>query len=412
MNRNGPTLSKKSISNDYPLIKYKDFTKIKLAIAFPYREAGHPGKYARGALLLREPIWYKTAAIRYHYRFVKKASPSADATPPILSATRTVISSYKRLHDIHKNYNLNVAFPFLILKEAKLLTAPEAEDMQQKVTHAFGHNSPPQGYMSSMLDILTSTELLEIKPGKLLGIFHDEVFLIHLMLSMGDGRFAGVNNNFFNPQITAGPSIIMAEEMGTFIDGKLTVRGSQEQYLVTAGNPINAPVNETVMSSKLALQTIIGPTENDEENLRPISHTARESALTQDGWTLATSPDNERVLTLKMEPISQSIHPVHSLEMAHIIRGLLYANSRLPDLDEVLCIDLICIFDGFTVLSQRGQTLADNLRLDVQLYPYLQTDSIKQRHPQWFTRFSPITGKNRVSRTRADKFHRDKRRGS
>ncbi|WP_213990238.1 hypothetical protein [Sodalis sp. dw_96] len=390
-------LIKKDISNDFPLIKYKDFIKINSAIAFPYREAGHPGRYVKSALLLREPIWYKTAVIKYHYRYVKKALPSAYESPSILSAARTMIFSYDHLYSTQKKYNLNITFPFLILNEAKLLDAWESEEIQQKVTLALGQNYPTQGYMSSMVEIIDSIELLKIKPGKLLGIFYEEVFLIHLLLSVGDGRFAGVGNNLFNPQFDAGPSIILAEEMGTFADGKLTVRDTHEQYSVIAGNPVNAPVNETVMSDRFALQTVVYPSADEGENAGAISYAARESILTQDNWTLAVSPDNEKVLTLKMEAVAHNLYPVYSREMSHIIRGLLYANSRLPDLADVLSIEFITLFDGFAVVSHRGQILADDLRLDIQLNPYLKTDSIMQRHPQWFTRFSPATDTSEAS---------------
>ncbi len=382
-------LTKKSISSDFPLIKYKDFSKISTAISFPYREAGHPGKYIKGAILLREPIWYKTVAIKYYYRYVKKEpSNILDADSSILSAARTMISSYNHHHRMQTDYNLNVTFPFLILKEAKVLDARDANEMQQRVTLAFGQNYPAQSYMSSILELIDSTDLLKLKPGKLLGLYYDDVFLSHLLISVGEGRFAGVGNNLFDPLFESGPSIIVAEEMGTFDEGKLAMRGTNEQYTVLTGNPVNAPANETLMLDKLALKSFATKPEGDREPSEEIVYASRERMLTQDNWTLFASP-NSSLLTLKMEAVSQNIYPVASREMAHIIRGMFYANSQFPDIAEVECIELITLFDGFAAVSLRGQILANDLRLDVQLCPYLATDGIRQRQPQWFTRFSP-----------------------
>ncbi|NDL63918.1 hypothetical protein [Acerihabitans arboris] len=385
-------LIKKTIANDFPLIKYKDFTKIKSAIAFPYREAGHPGKYIKDAFLLREPIWYKTVAINYYYRYVKEILPAAyNQAPSILSATRSMISSYDHLYRLHTNYNMNVTFPFLILKEANILNAHETEDMQQKVTLALGQNYPSQGYMSSSVELLAIGDLLKIKAGKLLAIFYDDVFLSHLLLSVGDGRFAGVGNNLFNPLFETGPSIIMAEEMGIFAEGKLRVRNTDEQYTVVAGNPFNAPVNESIMSDRLAFQTIAKVNSQGEEIIEEVPVASREKILTQDGWTLAATPDNTGLLTLKMEAVPQNIYPLDAGEMAHIIRGLFYVDSKLPAISQVQCIELITIFDGLGTPSHLGQILANGLRIDIQLCPYLATPGIRQRQPHWFTRFSGAT---------------------
>ncbi|WP_413740012.1 hypothetical protein ACL2XQ_02055 [Sodalis sp. RH14] len=385
-------LIKKTISNDYPLIKYKDFSKIKSAIAFPYREAEHPGKYVKGAFLLREPIWYKTAGIKYYYRYVKEKLPAEyDDTPSVLSAARNMTAEYDRIDRTDENHHMKVTFPFLILKEAKLLSAQETEDMQQKTTRALGQNYPSQSYMSAGVELLEIDDLLKIKPGKLLAVFYDDLYLSHLLLSVGDGRFAGVGNNLFNPLFETGPSIILAEEMGTFSEGKLTIRNTSEQYTLIAGNLFNAPPDEPVMSDRLAFQKIVNTTTYGEEAIAEFPVAAREKTLTQNTWTLAASADNPAVLTLKMEAVPQNIYPSRPREMAHIIRGLVYANSKLPDLAQVRYMELITLFDGFAPHSQRGQVLANDLRLNIQLGPYLATDNIRQRQPHWFTRFSPST---------------------
>lgn len=385
-------LIKKTISSDYPLIKYKDFTKIKSAIAFPYNEAGEPGKFVRGALLLRQPIWYTTAVIKYHYRYDRDQLPIAyHHAPSILSAARSTISSFKHHSRIPVNYNMNVTFPFLILNEAKILDNPETDDMRQKVTLALGQNYPNQGYMSDSIEIMEINDMLKIKPGKLLAIFYDEVFLSHLLLSVGDGRFAGVGNNLFDPLFDTGPSIILAEEMGFFADGKLTVRNTSEQYTLLAGNPFNAPANETVMVDRLAYQTRAQASLPGEAGIGETFAAARERILTQSTWTLVASGDDPTQLTLKMEAVPDNIYPLDTGEMAHIIRGLLYIRTELPALARVQCIDIITVFDGVTSFSHRGQTLANELRVDIQLRPYLKTDRIKQRQPHWSTRFSPAT---------------------
>lgn len=383
-------LSKQTLSRNYPLIKYKDFKKLSGALAFPYREAEHPGKTIAGAFLLREPIWYKTLAIKYYFRYNKgKFAESPDDPSAILTACRNLIASYHH-SDNDLMYNIKMSFPYVILEKARQINHKEYEEMRHNASLAFGHHHPHQGYFSSSKNMIEFQDLLQLKAGKIIAFYYDQLFLSHLMLSMGMGRFAGIGNNFFNPQFGDGPSIILAEEMGPLTGGKLKIRNTNETYTVIAGNPVNIPNDKLFMpaSSVSQMASVLVPEDtatNDSEQ-----RLAREKALTQDGWTLSLSTENPYRLDLKLFASPLSLYPLDTNEMAHIVRGLIYANPALPSLESLQNIRLISIFDGSGNLSHRGQSLANELQIPVQIRPYLETESIRQRQPQWFFNYLPM----------------------
>ena len=58
----------------------------------------------------------------------------------------------------------------------------------------------------------------------------------HAQVSIGNGRFASAKNNFFDPRLPARASILVAEELGEFVSGKLKLRHCHLTLNVITGN--------------------------------------------------------------------------------------------------------------------------------------------------------------------------------
>ncbi len=381
---------KTRVANDFSLIKYKDFTLLAKAVAFPYREADYAGKYIKDAFLVREPLWYKTASIKYVHHSLGHESFFDNHRPTtVLAAARNVIAQYRPGHQIYSSDIINMTLPFNVLQEARIIDSTQAGEMIKLLPASVYTGPASLNFMSAQVNIVKSESLLKLKPGSLLALLTHKGYLFHLMVCVGNGRFAGLGNDFFLPSFNPGPSIVVAEEMGIFLDNKLVTRNTTTHFTVIAGNPITVPTIEPVMLETMAIERTAQVSSSGEDVIESISFPQRVKMLTKDAWSLGKSLDDNCVLILKIEAMPTNIYPLHAKEMAHMIRALIFANPDFPAFSSLTRIDIISCFPGFDGVALRAQTLADELDLPIYTYPYMDTATIRERQPQWYSHFLP-----------------------
>ncbi|WP_413735695.1 hypothetical protein ACL2XP_23425 [Sodalis sp. RH21] len=389
---------KTRIKKDYSLIKYKDFTDIKKALVFPYREADHAGKYIKDAFLVREPLWYKTAIIKYFYHGQEKSSPFDNHRPPtVLAAVRHIIAKQRSQHEIHSSDVMNMTLPFDVLQEAQIINATQADEMINLMSKSLYNGPALLDFMSGKLNITSCESLIKLKAGSLLAFISDGKYLFHLMICVGNGRFAGLGNDFLSPSFKPGPSIVVAEEMGLFMDHQLIVRNSTTPYMLVAGHPATATATESVIDETITVERIAKVSSSGERVIEDITFAQRAKMLTDNAWSLAKSPNDDRVLVLKMEVLGANIHPLYTRELAHTLRALIFANPDFPAFSTITAIEITSCFTGFDGVDYRGQTLADELGIPIRTAPYLDTDDIRQRQPHWYGHFSPRRNANHTT---------------
>ena len=381
---------KTRITKDFALIKYKDFTQLSKALAFPYREADHVGKYIKDAFLVREPMWYKTTSIKYvRHRLGNQPFFDTHHSPTILAAARHIIGQYHPGQHLYPRDVVNMTLPFDILQEAQIINATQAGDMIKLLPASISTAPAPMSFMSDPVNIVTTESLLTLKPGSLLAFLSENKYLFHLMICVGDGRFAGIGNDFLCPSSSPGPAIIVAEEMGIFLDHKLLTRNSTTAFTVMAGNPSTVPASIPVMLETMSIERTAKISSSGEEVIENISFPQRVKMLTHNAWSLEKSSSNDHDLILKMEAIPANIYPLYSKEMAHMIRALIFANPAFPALSTINNIEIIDCFAAFDGMALRAQTFADELGLSIRTLPYLDTEAIRKRRPDWYTLFMP-----------------------
>ncbi|WP_334470550.1 hypothetical protein [Arsenophonus sp. PmNCSU2021_1] len=154
-----------------------------------------------------------------------------------------------------------------ILKQANVINELQERSLIEnlkKTKHYtnFLHNS---GLFNNVKKITTMDELLQIKQGELV-VFTQTLANtdrpVHAMVSVGNGRFAGVKNNLLDVNLGDGKKIITAEQLGQFDSGILKHSSSLEAagLNVWAGYPKGAkysygqPIEE--VARKLASEPI------------------------------------------------------------------------------------------------------------------------------------------------------------
>ncbi|NDL65575.1 hypothetical protein [Acerihabitans arboris] len=88
------------------------------------------------------------------------------------------------------------------------------------------------------IQIKTFTDMLRIEPGKLVRFTNlQDSTISHLMLSVGNGRFAGMNNNMLDRVLSDEKRVLIAEQLGTFRDDDvLHSYGRRNTFMVEKGD--------------------------------------------------------------------------------------------------------------------------------------------------------------------------------
>ncbi|XBS68963.1 hypothetical protein ABK905_20890 [Acerihabitans sp. KWT182] len=92
--------------------------------------------------------------------------------------------------------------------------------------------------------VRTFSDMLRVEPGKLVRFTRlEDSKVSHLMISLGNGRFAGMNNKALESSLSNEKRILIAEQLGTFKEDVLRTFDKRHSLLVEKGDfhPSHAP---------------------------------------------------------------------------------------------------------------------------------------------------------------------------
>ncbi len=354
----------KNLPPSISLAKYKDFADLNNAV-IPHSSEANPGKYIEDAFLLREPIWYKSLAVRFNNNAKKNDfALKTDDKINYRVAARKMISQF----------NVDMPpelFPLNILRAAGMIENDALKLLANALTSAKKELKPIETIIKPVSAISSFEDLLKINNGKFLLVQAEGGLLQHAMMCIGNGRFAGVGNHFYHSSLPSGASIIVAEEMGIFSNGKLWLREQRGMFTVTAGNPVG---------SKDIRPTLI-------KNPGPLT---REEALLGEGWRIEPVSGLQTRIRIMAHGAPFNVNHMDALELSQVIRGLFLNNPYSYDLKKMQSIELFSCFGSFGGKYSTAQILANELDIPVKAYPAKISESIKLRHPEWFNIYQPM----------------------
>ena len=194
--------------------------------------------------------------------------------------------------------------------------------------------------------INNSDDLQSVSAGKLV-LFYGINKDFHILLSLGDNRFIGMNNNLLNSKIPSEQFVITVDQIGEIINGKM--------------------VNNDLFSSIIA----------GEVNLE---QTRISALLGPDGRLdyIERAPGRFS-LEIKAHGAAASVNHYNAIELSDIIDGI---NLYMHPGKIIEHIDLISCYGAFGGERSSAQIIADRLGITVEGYKGVVVDSKKLRRGQ------------------------------
>ncbi|MCO2278066.1 hypothetical protein FA378_26560 [Pseudomonas aeruginosa] len=232
------------------LIKYKDFRNPSPATTEFHPYPGHsPMDVIDGGTLLTAPQWYKTMT---NWKPTGVAHVADDVVYALRDAVRANMLSGSG-QGVCWDYATDV------LREADILTPIQAKRLTDGFKKAsnyrgMGDSGRVDNLIADIRSVSNNDELLRVKPGELVVFMEVDPNLpakgarpVHVMTSLGNGRFAGMKNDLLNSQLGTGKGILTAEELGSFRDnGFFRIGGGANTPAleIKVGYPMGAKVVE------------------------------------------------------------------------------------------------------------------------------------------------------------------------
>ncbi|WP_387689159.1 hypothetical protein [Photorhabdus sp. RM71S] len=255
---NGPLILEESEwANKYSgastrkLIKYKDFSNAKSAgTTFNSYPGHHPVDVIEGATVLTEPQWYITAKrdLDISNKKMPVSYSGLGCSNPVRDAARTSILSGSSSQDVCWSFATDV------LQKAKVVTDTQAQiliDGLEKAAQYKGISNSGRidDLFESPRKITNVEQLLRVKEGEMLVFMEVAPNMpnkgarpVHVVASIGNGRFAGMKNSVLDNSLSDGKKIITAEQLGKFEGEGLKSHDLASSSLldIYAGYPVGA----------------------------------------------------------------------------------------------------------------------------------------------------------------------------
>ncbi|TCW00305.1 hypothetical protein [Biostraticola tofi] len=198
-------------------------------------------------------------------------------------------------------------------------------------------------FLANSVSIYRMSDFKRIELGKLVILIGDPL-PFHMMISLGNNRFAGVGNQLINNALKAEDIIVSAETLGYFEAGQLQI--GDQSFKIYTGDA-NLPGTR--------IGALLGP----DSQVRLIG----------DGSTRLR-------LKIKAHGALSSVNHYDGCELADIVQGL-YITGR--DVGRVSSIELVSCYGALGGEQSTAQILADRLGLPVESYRGIINDITAQR---------------------------------
>lgn len=209
------------------LITFKDFPTLQLAIDYEHSFnlndknekllLSPPGFNS----LIRQDVPITFSLLLSHYEGAEQQ----------LILQKKIKKSFIKSQECQDNYKLILS----VMRHAGVISQSHVALLTE------AYRAHPQEAMLGIIrnpsQITTLADMLRTAPGKLVRFTHIiNPEKSHIMISVGNGRFAAVNNFFFDKQFNSDKRILIAEQLGRFREDVLHSYNRKNTYLVEVGD--------------------------------------------------------------------------------------------------------------------------------------------------------------------------------
>ncbi|QRX82757.1 serine/threonine-protein kinase [Glaciimonas sp. PAMC28666] len=253
-----------------------------------------------------------------------------------------------------------------VLVKAGYVTGVFGDHLKRVAKAASNGGILPQALLDSSRHIKNMDMLLQVESGKLLAFWSERHRLSHMMISIGNGKFAGVKNDVLNEKFGVARQIFCAEELGEF-DDAMRLRGhftNAPPLTIYAGDAESIP------------GAVLAP-------LDPINRMT--SLLGLDSHFSVDASGAH--LFLKAHGTPFNVNRMNGEEIVHAVRALAYRQNI--DLEQATHLTLYSSFGGFGGHLSIAQTIANLLNVKVTAAPFEASNQDISNQGSWFKEFQP-----------------------
>ncbi|WP_213993217.1 hypothetical protein [Sodalis sp. dw_96] len=209
------------------LVTYKDFATEQMALDYKHTF----NIYGDNEKLLSSPPG-----------FIELMAPSAPITFSMFMShydgvERQLLLQKKVRGIITKDRKSKNDYEFIlsVLKNINALTNAHKE--QLLTLYRDNPQSAIKGIINDPVPVESFNDMLRIEPGKLVRLTEmDDGAISHIMMCVGNGRFASMNNSILDSGLTDEKRILIGEQLGVFHEGTLCSYDQNNRFIVEKGD--------------------------------------------------------------------------------------------------------------------------------------------------------------------------------
>ncbi len=293
--------------NGGSLIKYADYkSRVKAHEIFgDYSEYTSHGPQAiiPNAKVLKRPEWYYPDSLAGD-SVIGRSADVAKTTVPGAMPGNKVMSSVRRSQCPPPTTDDAADYAVEVLENSELLNQETANLLRQGMKR-MAEEGKAIALATDLLEtprlITSQDELLCVEKGALLLLFKagtPPVQPYHVMVSVGNGRFAGINNSTLDEMLTNEPRILLAEQLGDFTGSQIKLNTGGEYVQIYAARPTGL-----ILADKPALRDLASTIAAGVDSVSGLT-----DLLAQAG---KLSPEQAQALTTALQPVVTNPAPLY-----------------------------------------------------------------------------------------------------
>ncbi|WP_413732043.1 hypothetical protein [Sodalis sp. RH20] len=327
-------------------------------------------------ILITEQLGHFKDDVLVTYNQCKSFMVEKGDFPHSSPTSKSIMDIAKELSAKSSNEKTSIRFALEILIAAKHLVPQQADALERLARLMIGKMDGNRisiiklnKFMVIDKYIDNNAQLANVAAGKLL-VFYTDDKDFHMMVSLGDDRFAGLNNDYINNMLRSDQRIVSSQEIGDITNGRRINDQKSFKVVVGEGN-----------LEKNRISALLGP----------------------DGRIdYVRNGLNSLQMEIKAHGALASINHYDAVELSNIILGL--HRSLHPD-QPISHIELISCFGALGGRRSSAQIMADRLGATVESYRGVITDS-KSRNRGTGVMFKPQRGCGIERRRDNERWHR------
>ncbi|MGR4050092.1 hypothetical protein [Kosakonia cowanii] len=297
--------------NGSSLIKYADYRSRAKAhkmfgVHSEYTSHG-PQAIIPNAKVLRRPEWYYPDSFAAE-SIVGKNADGVKTMVPGPAAENKVMSSVRRSQWKTVTTDDATDYAVGIFENSELLNKETASLLRQSIkgTEREGAALTEASGLLETPRLMTSLEeLLRLDKGEMLffckanaAVMTTPTQPFHVMVSVGNGRFAGINNSILDEALSNDPRILLAEQLGDFAGTQFKRSADGERVQIYAARPTGL-----LLADKVPLRDLASTIPAGTDSLSGLTDLLAKSAK--------LAPEQARALMRALQPVIENPAPVY-----------------------------------------------------------------------------------------------------